>query len=329
VGAGLVFALTLVLTGISSGFRHESTNTVNVIGADAWVVPKGQRGPFTAQTSVPASVTAKVAREPGVRQAGTLVRVGETARLQNGHSALINLLGHSVGAVGPPSWGAGAVQPRAGEVVVDKRLGAGAGDTVTIAAQRFRVRDVVQDQTFFAGIPVVWMGLADAQRVAYQGRPLASAVLTRGIPRKLPAGYSILAPSAVSHDLLEPLRGAISAIDSLRVLMWMVAAVIIGAVVYLSALERVRDFAVLKAVGGSSRDLMLSLTAEAVVASFAAAALGALAAQLLKPIFPLPVVIETSAYFALPLVAVVVGSIASIAALRRAVSVDPALAFAA
>jgi putative ABC transport system permease protein len=122
--------------------------------------------------------------------------------------------------------------------------------------------------------------------------------------------------------------GARTAIDLIRVIMWIVAAVIIAAVTYVSALERVRDFAVLKAVGGSSRTLALSLAVQAVLASLLAALLGAGLAQVLAPAFPMPVVIERSVYLALPVIAVVVGVVASLTALRRAVRVDPALAFA-
>jgi putative ABC transport system permease protein len=132
----------------------------------------------------------------------------------------------------------------------------------------------------------------------------------------------------VRDDLIRPLHGATVAIDVMRWLMWIVAAVIIGAVTYLSALERVRDFAVLKAVGGSSLSLALSLAAQAVLASIAAAVLAIGLAQLLKPLFPLPVDITAQAYLALPAIAMLVGVLSSLAALRRAVGVDPALAFA-
>jgi len=327
-GAALVFALTLVLTGISSGFRHEADRTVDLVGADAWVVPKGVRGPFTAQTSLPASLSKQVARGKSVQEAHPFVKVGQMAQLPGGESEQINLHGHRIGSLGPPSWRADRARAGRGEVIVDKRLEAEAGETITIAAKEFRVRGVVEDQTYFAGIPIVWMDLADAQQVAFEGRRLASVILTQGTPKKLPDGYSASDRGEIRRDLLEPLQGAMTVIDNLRILMWIVAAVIIGAVVYLSALERVRDFAVLKAVGGSSRDLVVSLATEAVVASLAAAALAAGVAQLLKPIFPLPVTIETSAYFVLPLIAVIVGILASLAALRRAVAVDPAVAFA-
>jgi putative ABC transport system permease protein len=84
----------------------------------------------------------------------------------------------------------------------------------------------------------------------------------------------------------------------------------------------------MKAVGGSSRTLAFSLAIQAVLASVLAAAVGSLVAQGLAPAFPMPVVIDSSAYLALSLIALVVGVLASLAALRRAVGVDPALAFA-
>jgi len=61
----------------------------------------------------------------------------------------------------------------------------------------------------------------------------------------------------------------------------------------------------------------------------AAALLGGLIANLLKPLYPLPVAIPFSAFLLLPVSAVVVGIFASLVALRRAISVDPALAFGA
>jgi putative ABC transport system permease protein len=61
------------------------------------------------------------------------------------------------------------------------------------------------------------------------------------------------------------------------------------------------------------------------------AALSAVAAlaleALLAPTMDLAVEVPTSAYIALPIVAVAVGLIASLFGLRRAVMVDPALAF--
>jgi putative ABC transport system permease protein len=128
--------------------------------------------------------------------------------------------------------------------------------------------------------------------------------------------------------LLRPLRGAESSINYTRLLLWLVAAVIVGAVMYMSALERVRDFAVLKAVGATTRTLVVSLAAEAVLACLIAAALAIGFAELLLPIFPLPITYTIGAFAVLPVIAVVVGVLASLAGVRRAVRTDPAMAFA-
>jgi putative ABC transport system permease protein len=98
-------------------------------------------------------------------------------------------------------------------------------------------------------------------------------------------------------------------------------------VVYLSALERLRDFAVFKAIGTPTRSIMAGLALQALVVSLFAAVVGVILAQLLAPLFPMIVAVPTSAYLALPGVAIVIGLLASLAGLRRVVAVDPALAF--
>ena len=328
VGAGLVFAVTLVLTGMSAGFRHEARAVVGAVDADAWVVPRGVTGPFTAQTSMQASLARRLEARPEVLEAYPLVKFGHVARRPDGSTENISVMGHRIGGLGDPTWGRREEPARPREAIVDERLGVEQGDRITIASRTFRVADVVSDRTYYAGVPMVYMDLAAAQAIAFEGRRLASVILTRGVPRPPPSGLGVLTNDEVREDLLTPLDGARTAIDLIRVIMWIVAAVIIAAVTYLSALERVRDFAVLKAVGGSSRALGASLALQAILASLLAAIVGSGLAQVLAPAFPMPVVIETSAYVLLPLIAIAVGVLASVAALRRAIGVDPALAFA-
>ena len=324
VGAGLAFALTLVLTGMSAGFRHEASATVGAIDAGAWVLPRGVSGPFTSQSTMPADVARQVV---GGGQAEALVRFTHAARLPDGDSVNATVIGHSIGALGDPVWGRGPVSLPRGQAVVDERLGVDRGDRVTLGSHTLRVIRVVHDRTAFGGQPILFVSLRQAQEIGFGGKPLASAIVTRGQPQHVPSGFAVVGNGEVRADMLKPLDGAVGSIDFFRLLMWLLAAVIIAAVTYLSALERLRDFAVLKAVGGSTRALLLSLSAEAVISSLLAAALGAAVAQVLAPGFPLPIVIEPSAYLALPLLAMAVGVIASLAALRRAMRVDPALAF--
>ena len=107
----------------------------------------------------------------------------------------------------------------------------------------------------------------------------------------------------------------------------MVAAAIVGSVVYLSALERVGDFAVFKATGTATSDLLGALVVQAVLLSIGASILSIGVAYLLAPQFPVTVLLPARVQATVPVVGLVIGIIASGAALRRAVTVDPALAF--
>jgi putative ABC transport system permease protein len=108
-----------------------------------------------------------------------------------------------------------------------------------------------------------------------------------------------------------------------------VAAIIVGSVVYLSALERQRDFAVLKAVGVSNRTLLSSLALQAVLIALLSVAIAAVVQMFVAPVFPLRVRVPARAFWQLPLLAVVMALVAGIAGMRRVVRSDPALAFAA
>jgi putative ABC transport system permease protein len=323
VGAGLAFALALVLTGMSAGFRHEARATVDAIDADAWIVPRGVTGPFTSQSTFPADLSRRVSAE----QVEPLAEFGHVVLLPDGEGVNANVIGHSIGQLGDPDWERDAASVPSGQAVVDARLGVEEDETVTVGPRSLRVAEVVSNRTYFAGMPSLYVSLEEAQAIAFGGQPVATTIVTRGEPTRMPPGFTALTNEEVREDVLQPLDGAITSIDLTRLLTWLLAVVVIGAVTYLSALERLRDFAVLKAVGSSQRTLVLSLTAQAVLASLVAALLGALVAQALKPTFPLPIVIEADAYVALPLFAFVAGIVASLAAVRRAMRVDPALAF--
>jgi putative ABC transport system permease protein len=83
----------------------------------------------------------------------------------------------------------------------------------------------------------------------------------------------------------------------------------------------------MKATGASNRSLLVGLALQAIVLSVLAAVVAAVLARLLSPGFPFDVRITPADYATLLLVAVIVGLAASGAGLRRAVKVDPALAF--
>ena len=198
---------------------------------------------------------------------------------------------------------------------------------MSFGGKEFTVVGSVSGQRLFAGTPVVYIPIADAQAIAVQGQPLATAFLYSRPPAAVPLGLKLMSVSEVKSDVLRPLKDARASIDFMRVMLWIVAASIIGSVLYLQAMERTRDFAVFKATGTSTVAIGMGLALQAVVLSLAAAVLAAVLAVLIAPMFPLHVEIPTSAFLLLPVVTVVVGLLASSIALRRAATIQPAQAF--
>ena len=325
LATGLVFALTLLLSGTSSSLHAQDRRIVRSFGADAWLVAETASGPFTATDFVPEQVVDEVATLPGVEQADPVVLF---------HSAIggddpkdVNVIGYAIGGLGEPEVDKGRVPAGPGEMVADSALGYEPGDRVDVGGEQVTVVGESDDVTYYFGTPTVLLPVADVQAAAFEGQPFVSAVVTRGEPEALPDGLRAMDDAAVQDDLARPSKSGDQTITFINVLLWLVAAGIIGSIVYLSALERTRELAVMKATGATNRSLLTALALQAVVLAIAGAVVGAVLAQLLAPGFPFAVQVPTSAYVLLIGVAAGVGLLASAAGLRRAVAVDPAVAF--
>jgi putative ABC transport system permease protein len=325
LATSVVFAMTLIMAGMSNGLDQEVDQIVDSFEGDRWVVARGASGPFTATKFVVDDDIGAVERAAGVRAASPMI----TARATIGTSSLtdVNLVGYVPGGVGAPKIGEGRAPRRDGEILVDGSLDKAIGDVVVVSGTPARVVGKVADLRYNFGVHTIFMTLEDAQNLSFAGQPLSSAVVTKGIPRARLEGLNVLTNAEVKADLQRPAASGKQSIDFIQALLWIVAAGIIALIVYLTALERVRDFAVLKATGTSNATLFGALALQAVVLSLVSAVVAIAIAQALVPFFPFQIVIAASAYALLAAVAVAVGLVASLAGLRRAVGVDPAIAF--
>ncbi len=325
VGTALVFAMTLLLSGLASSFRNEATRTIDALQADAWVVRSGITGPFTALSTIPAESWRAVLDSPTVQEASPLIVLHQSMTAPAMHD--VNLFGYRLQGVGEPRVVEGRLPRARGEAVIDRSLGLGVGSRFTIAGRTSRIVGLTKGMTFNGGAPNVYMPIADVQAISFENRPVATAVLARGVPLSVPKGLTVMSNDAVRTDLLRPLENAVAAIDMVNLLLWIVAVNIIGAVVYLSALERVRDFAVLKATGYSTRSLLAGLGVQSVLVSVGAVVVALGISRVLVRFFPLPVTIPVRAMALLPAIGIGVGLLASLFGVKRAGAVDPALAF--
>jgi putative ABC transport system permease protein len=326
VGAGLVFAMALLLTGLADSFRKEIDRTVASVGAEAWILPAGTAGPFTGFSAMPDSTVAAVAALPGVTRADPMVVIPANA-VVGGVSHPVRVIGHREGGLGTPHPYQGRVATTDGEAVVDARLRARLGDTLTAGGRRLTVVGTVRGQTMGGGIPSVFVTVKQAQASSFGGQPLVTVIVTRGRPAELPPGLIAMSNAEVRSRSMDAMRDAITSLDQTRALMWLIAALIVAALVYVSTLQRAGDLSVLKAIGSSTRALVGGVALQAIVVASVAALLAAGLADRLRPMFPLPIEISAQAYLLLPVAALVVGLLASLAGIRQTVTADPARAF--
>jgi len=326
VGTGLVFAMTLVLTGLANGFRVEADRTVDSLGLHAYLIKSGAAGPFVGSSPFAPTELDRVGRTPGVAAAVPMV-YGSATIPDHGSSRNVNVFGAPEHGPGMPAVSAGREPANPGEIAVSSTMGRGVGQTLEIGSRTLQIVGIVDDSTLLARQANVFLTVSGAQQLLFSGQPLISSIGILGTLARAPNGYRVVDRAGAVEDLVRPLKGARTSISMMAWLLWVVAALIVGSMIYVSALERIRDFAVFKAVGVSTVSILAGLAVQAVVVALLAALLGGIVSVLLGPLFPMRVDIPAMAFVLLPVIAVVIGLLASVAGLRRAITVDPALAF--
>lgn len=308
----LVFAITLLASGFGESFNVESRRLAARVDADGYVLREGATGPFTSPKPFSMDVVADVAAIDGVASV----------------TPLVALLQPDVYVLAYPHLGKTAVAPvaRKGFLVADTTFRGEEGEPISIGIKDFTVGAVSHGRTVFGGVPIVEMDLSDAQTAIFANQPIVTALAVNGTPEDVPIGYTYVTRAQAESDFLRPIAPVRLTVRILSVMLWLVAAAIVGTLVYISTLERTGDLAVYKATGAATNDLLGVLVSQAVLLSVLASVFAIALAYLSAPLFPRPVYFPARLLITLPTIGVVVGLLSSIAGIRRALRVDPALA---
>lgn len=326
VGTGLVFAMTLVLTGLANGFRVEAERTVDALGVDSFIISSGAGGPFLGSVPFPINEARPVMAMRGVEAAVPLV-YGNTSTPDGDSTRNVNVFGAPTDGPGMPKMISGRAPANPEEVAVSNTLGMNVGEEVPLGARKLRIVGLVDDSTALAGQANVFLTVDGAQKLLFGGQPLISSIGVLGTPESIPPGFRSIDHDGAVNDLQRALKNAVQAITLMAILLWVVAGLIVGSLIYLSALERTRDFAVFKAVGVSTTAILGGLMVQAVIVAVLAAILGSVLSLAIGPAFTIKVIVPMQAFVLLPILAVLIGLLASVAGVRRAVTIDPAAAF--
>ena len=327
VGTAVVLTLLFLMSGLTEQFHREPRDTIAALGAERWMVREGATGAFTSAATMPDDSAAAVQDVDA-----SPVLIGRHSLDDGAETLDVVIIGYEPGGVGEPALPAAELpdgqDPDLHQVVIDASSGLSIGDAAVIGGTTYEVTGTTDRTTMNAGMPVVFMPIESAQALVYRDQPLASAILLADVPADVPEGFHTLTNEEIAVDAMRPLERSISSVNLIRVLLWFVAAMIIGTMTYLAALERLRDMAVLKAIGASTRQLAASIAIQGALIALLAALLASVLQVFAVGAFPLEVSVPARALWQVPVIAVLVALLAGVVGLRKAVRVDPALAFA-
>lgn len=321
----LVFGIAVAIEGIKRTLQNEPDDLIATFDADAWVVRSGNSSPFTTTAVLPESVVDELAGDPGVRRAIPIVT--GRATVTSGTRTNANVIGYTPGRGAGPEVVDGRLPRGPREALVGDGLDVSVGDRLRTTTGTFEVVGLADGERYNGGAPTIFTTLAGAQRFVLDGQPLVMGVAVAGRPEQLPAGTSTTSNEQAAGDLRLTIESATKTIDFVALLTWLIAAGVIGAIIYLTAIERTRDFAVLRATGSAKRTIVGGLMAQSLLLAIVAALLSVPLALVLRLGMPMPATLSIDSLVKIVVVGIVVGVLASLAAVRRAVTIDPAIAF--
>jgi putative ABC transport system permease protein len=352
--AGVAFAVTLVLVqvGLFMGLLDKATVTIERASADIWVTSKETPNVDFAH-NFPETIVLRVRGVPGVARADNLVIQFMNIQLPTGaeEGCLIYALADFRAWNLPWSVeGADVRDLRRGRYMLmdrsaERRFGPFAvGDYREIMGRRFKIIGTTTGAASFTTSPIVFMDYGNAQELSDFIRNKTSYVLVKvapgADPQAVAAAIRRVAPyydvytrdewAARSRSYWIVSTGLGLTMGVTVFLGILVGIVVVAQTLYTSAVEHVKEFGTVKAIGGSNWDIYRILGEQALIAAVVGFAVGGLMSWAVRPLMAkvyLNVLLSPS--FAL---AVFAGTVlmclgAAMLSFRRVARIDPALVF--
>lgn len=343
VALTLLVVLLVVLGGFLDGLELSQTGSYRAQGQRLWVLDEGAERQLGRSRLGP-GVRDVVAGVDGVAGVGSLSSTVTTAsRAGTGELADVVVLGYELGTSVLPA------APADGAAVVDARYddvaSVAAGDTLQIGPEAVPVEVVELVGDVSEGAPTVWLNPADYRRIAVSANPAGAlpAGATQALLVEVADGVD---PTRVAEQIDEAtgttdtattdeVVGALEVVTQqsatfagIIAVTYVVSLLVVVLFFVLLTLERTRLYAVLKALGGQSRDLLAGLAVQALGIALGAVVAGGLLAVLVVALVPadLPLQIEPVRLGQIAGGTLVTALLGSLLTLRRILRIDPAQA---
>ena len=346
MGVTLAIALVGLLFGLREGIYRQVTTYVDNAGADIYVAPRDSKSFVTGgPPALPASLSSRLEREPGVAEAGAIVSSEAILRLHDKRVAT-QLVGFEPGRLGRP-WelGEGRFPSGPGEIAVDGVMadahGLRPGDMLELRGRSLRVVGLTE-RTASWMTPLVFVTRSEAATM--QGaRDSASFVLVSGdgrpsdrlaasLQRRFPDLNVMTRAELAANDRALMARSFNSPLMVMVLIALAVGALVIAITTYGFVAERRREFGSLKAIGARNGRLYRVVSAQAIAiaagALVAGIALEQGAARAIEALWPKFLFVNLPSHYALVVAAaVLMGLVGALVPARVLARLDPAEVF--
>lgn len=169
IGIGMLLMIVMGMGGIYRGIIEDATLLVDRIGADLWVVQRDTRGPFAELSRVPPTLVHRVAAVPGVQWSREFVyhtiqreRSGKPLRI-----AVLGLDWPTDRGLWLPLIAGRSIRQAHYEMVADRSLGIGLGETLRLAKDTYTVVGITNSMISASGDGLAFFSIADAQAIQF------------------------------------------------------------------------------------------------------------------------------------------------------------------
>lgn len=347
LGVAAAVVLILALNGIFAGSARQISTYIERSGADIFVAQAGVRNIHMASSFLPADLSPRIEAVPGVSRAVPMVYLSTTLKVAGKRHAIFPI-GLPPGAEFGGAWEvtAGRALAGAGEVVMSddlaRRHGTGLGDDIRVAGRTLRVSGLAEGLESLAS-SFAFVSLEDAQAMRGSG-PLVSYYLVRVAPgtdaarvvktieERLDKVSAMTREDLAASDRAIALQMGVSVLQAMAVAGFLVGLAVVGLSIYATAVEQLRQFGMLKAVGASRGHLLAAFVLQAQVVALSGFVLGVSLTLLLRPLVPKLVpgleLDLTPSFVLITLVEVlVIGALAALPPWWRVSRLDPMLVF--
>lgn len=352
--AGVAFAVTLVLVqvGLFLGLLDKATVTIEKSNADIWVVAKNTPN-VDFGNPFPDTVFLRARGVAGVERADNAVVQFVNIQLPTGATENSLVYGISDPTYWKLPWkleaGRGEDLSRGFNLIMDRsailRFGAfDVGDYREVGGRRFRIIGRSAEAESFTTTPIVFMDFENAQSLLEQLSGQTTYVLVKVAPGFDPGEVAArLRPmfpynnvhtrdewAAASRGYWIESTGLGMSMGVTVFLGILVGVVIVAQTLYTSAVENIRQFGTVKAIGGSNWDIYRILGEQALIAAVLGFLLGAGASYAVRPAMASLhlTVLLTPQFSGIVFVGTVTMCLAAaLFSFRRVALIDPALVF--